>query len=55
MLDEDTTLTEAQLQGYLARISQPVEIVASVDDGDKSQEMLELLHDIESRIRAWCE
>jgi alkyl hydroperoxide reductase subunit F len=39
---------KSQLQGYLARISQPVEIVASVDDGDKSREMLELLHDLES-------
>jgi NADH-dependent peroxiredoxin subunit F len=45
MLDNDT---KAQLQGYLERISQPVEIVASVDDGEKSREMLELLSDIES-------
>src|SRR5277367_532388 len=43
----DTTL-KTQLQGYLERISQPVEIVASLDDGDKSREMLELLNDIES-------
>src|SRR5476649_2802476 len=43
----DTNL-KAQLQGYLERISQPVEIVASLDDSDKSQEMLELLNDIES-------
>jgi alkyl hydroperoxide reductase subunit F len=37
-----------QLQGYLQRISEPVEIVASVDEGDKSREMIELLNDIES-------
>jgi alkyl hydroperoxide reductase subunit F len=37
-----------QLQGYLQRISQPVEIVASVDGSDKSREMIELLNDIES-------
>ena len=34
---------KSQLQGYLERISQPVEIVASLDDGEKSAEMLELL------------
>ena len=45
MLD---TNTKTQLQGYLERISQPVEIVASLDGGEKSQEMLELLNDIES-------
>ena len=39
---------KAQLQGYLERISQPVEIVASLDDSEKSQEMLDLLNDIES-------
>jgi alkyl hydroperoxide reductase subunit F len=43
----DTNL-KAQLQGYLERISQPVEIVASLDDSDKSREMLDLLEDIES-------
>ncbi|MDP9084254.1 MAG: alkyl hydroperoxide reductase subunit F [Pseudomonadota bacterium] len=43
----DTNL-KAQLQGYLERISQPVEIVASLDESDKSREMLELLRDIES-------
>jgi NADH-dependent peroxiredoxin subunit F len=43
----DTNL-KAQLQGYLERITQPVEIVASLDDGDPSREMLELLNDIES-------
>src|SRR3979490_2508691 len=45
MLDSNL---KAQLKGYLERISQPVEIVASVDDTDKSREMLELLTDIES-------
>ena len=39
---------KTQLKGYLERISQPVEIIASVDDGEKSREMLELLSDIES-------
>jgi alkyl hydroperoxide reductase subunit F len=39
---------KSQLQGYLARISQPVEIIASVDGGDKSREMIELLNDVES-------
>jgi len=41
----DTDL-KAQLQGYLQRLSQPVEIVASVDDGDESRRMLDLLGDI---------
>jgi alkyl hydroperoxide reductase subunit F len=45
MLDSNV---QAQLKSYLERISQPVEIVASTDDGDKSREMLELLGDIES-------
>jgi NADH-dependent peroxiredoxin subunit F len=45
MLDSNV---QAQLKGYLERISQPVEIVASADDSDKSREMLELLSDIES-------
>jgi alkyl hydroperoxide reductase subunit F len=43
----DTNL-KTQLQGYLERLTQPVEIIASVDDNDKSREMLELLHDITS-------
>jgi alkyl hydroperoxide reductase subunit F len=45
MLDSNL---KTQLKGYLQRISQPVEIAASVDDSDKSREMLELLADIES-------
>jgi alkyl hydroperoxide reductase subunit F len=45
MLDSNL---KTQLKGYLERISQPVEIIASVDDSEKSREMLELLSDIES-------
>jgi len=45
MLDSNL---KTQLKGYLERISQPLEIVASVNDSDKSREMLELLTDIES-------
>ena len=37
---------KTQLKGYLERLTQPVEIIASVDDNDKSREMLELLNDI---------
>jgi len=37
-----------QLQGYLERLSLPVEIIASVDESDKSHELLELLADIAS-------
>jgi alkyl hydroperoxide reductase subunit F len=47
----DTNL-KTQLQGYLERLSQPVEIVASLDDSDKSREMLDLLEDIES-VSSW--
>ena len=39
---------KTQLKGYLDRLAQPVEIIASLDDGDKSREMLELLQDIVS-------
>ncbi|MEP6886335.1 MAG: alkyl hydroperoxide reductase subunit F [Gammaproteobacteria bacterium] len=45
MLDSNL---KTQLKGYLKLISQPVEILASADDGDKSREMLELLADIAS-------
>ena len=45
MLDSNL---KTQLKGYLERISQPVTLAASVDDSDKSREMLELLADIES-------
>lgn len=37
---------KAQLKGYLVNIRQPVELVASLDDGAKSQEMRALLQDI---------
>jgi NADH-dependent peroxiredoxin subunit F len=39
---------KTQLKGYLERLVQPVEIVASLDDGDKSREMQGLLQDIVS-------
>ena len=37
---------KAQLKTYLEKVTQPFEIVASLDDGDKSQELLGLLNDI---------
>jgi alkyl hydroperoxide reductase subunit F len=43
MLDADL---KAQLKGYLQRIVQPITLVATVDDGTKSREMVELLEDI---------
>ena len=39
---------KAQLKSYLERVTQPIEIVASLDDGAKSQEMLALLQDVTS-------
>jgi len=45
MLDNDL---KTQLKSYLERISDPVQITASLDDSDQSREMLELLNDIES-------
>src|SRR5690606_16546478 len=45
MLDE--TLTQ-QLQAYLGRLSEPVEIAASLDDSDAAREMRELLQQIAS-------
>ncbi|HEY3850801.1 MAG TPA: hypothetical protein VGL87_07525, partial [Steroidobacteraceae bacterium] len=39
---------KTQLKGYLDRLTQPVEIVASLDDGEGSREMFELLEDIAS-------
>lgn len=39
---------KAQLKSYLERVTQPIEIVASLDDGAKSREMLELLKDVTS-------
>ena len=43
MLDE--TL-KSQLQSYLEKLTQPIELVASLDDGAKSRELGELLHEI---------
>jgi alkyl hydroperoxide reductase subunit F len=37
---------KTQLQAYLEKVTQPFEIVASLDDGASSQEMLGLLQDI---------
>src|SRR5690606_33223597 len=37
-----------QQKAYFERISQPIELVASLDDGAKSQELLSLLEDIAS-------
>ncbi|WP_252270893.1 alkyl hydroperoxide reductase subunit F [Pseudomonas subflava] len=41
----DATL-KTQLQAYLEKVTQPFEIVASLDDSAKSQELLGLLNDI---------
>jgi alkyl hydroperoxide reductase subunit F len=43
----DATL-KTQLQAYLEKVTQPFEIVASLDDGEKSRELLGLLNDIVS-------
>ena len=43
MLEDDL---KTQLKAYLERLQRPVVLVASVDDGKKSAEMLELLEDI---------
>ena len=45
MLDESL---KTQLQAYLERLARPVHLVASLDDGDSSAEMLALLQDIEA-------
>jgi alkyl hydroperoxide reductase subunit F len=37
---------KAQLKSYLERVTQPIEIIASLDDGAKSQELLALLQDV---------
>ncbi len=39
---------KSQLTAYLEKLVQPIELVASVNDGDKSLEMLELLREIAS-------
>ena len=43
MLDTDL---KGQLQGYLGRLTQPVEITAALDDSDAAREMQELLQEI---------
>ncbi|HWP20774.1 MAG TPA: alkyl hydroperoxide reductase subunit F [Burkholderiaceae bacterium] len=43
MLDD---ALKGQLKAYLERITQPIELVPSVDESDASREMLELLRDI---------
>jgi alkyl hydroperoxide reductase subunit F len=45
MLDKNLT---QQLQGYLARITQPIEIVATLDESDAAREMHELLMEVAS-------
>jgi len=45
MLDANLT---TQLQAYLEKVTRPIEIVASVDGSESSNEMLELLRTIES-------
>jgi alkyl hydroperoxide reductase subunit F len=37
---------KSQLKGYFERISRPIELAASLDDGAKSQEMRDLLEDV---------
>ena len=45
MLDADL---KTQLKAYLERLTQPIELVASLDDRPASQEMRELLEEIAS-------
>jgi alkyl hydroperoxide reductase subunit F len=40
---------KTQLRGYFERITQPIELVASLDDSAKSQELLDLLEDISAQ------
>ena len=39
---------KTQLQAYLERLTRPVHLVASLDEGDSSAQMLQLLQDIEA-------
>src|SRR3546814_4194159 len=39
---------KTQLQAYLEKVTRPIEIVASVDDGETSKEMLELLEEFDA-------
>ncbi|MDE2316448.1 MAG: alkyl hydroperoxide reductase subunit F, partial [Xanthomonadaceae bacterium] len=43
MLDE---AIKTQLKGYLEKLTQPIELVAALDDGAKSRELGELLAEI---------
>jgi len=43
MLDDNI---KGQLKAYLEKITQPIELVASLDDGEKSRELRELVHEI---------
>ena len=43
MLDDSL---KTQLKTYLERVTQPFEIVATLDDSTAAQEMLDLLQDI---------
>ena len=45
MLDADL---KTQLKAYLEKVTQPIELVASLDDGEKSRELEGLLQDIAS-------
>ncbi|HEX4583753.1 MAG TPA: alkyl hydroperoxide reductase subunit F [Burkholderiaceae bacterium] len=45
MLDADL---KTQLKAYLERVTRPIELIASLDSGPKSQELLALLRDIAS-------
>src|SRR5690606_17417967 len=45
MLDDNL---KTQLKAYLEKLVQPIELVASLDDGDKSRELDTLLQDIAS-------
>ncbi len=44
--------TKAQLKSYLERATQPIEIVASLDDSKASGEMLSLLKDVAEVVAA---
>ncbi|MDX1549184.1 MAG: alkyl hydroperoxide reductase subunit F [Lysobacter spongiicola] len=45
MLDDNL---KTQLKAYLEKLTQPIELVASLDDGDKSRELDGLLRDIDA-------
>ena len=42
---------KAQLQSYLEQLTQPIELVASLDDSAKSRELLALLQDDRRAVR----